>query len=167
MSKELNTLIYRKANEKDARAITDLVAQFCTDFFVHPNGKGAEEFLESVSEKAEISYLNDARYHYLLALDQGELAGFIALRDMSHIFHLFVNPAYQGMGLARELWQRILAQTNEHAYSSVFTVNSSVKAIPVYEKFGFARSEEILEVHGISFMPMHLQQQQQNHQTTA
>lgn len=35
-----------------------------------------------------------------------------------------------------------------------FTVNSSLNAVEVYERFGFRAVGSIVEVHGVSFLPM-------------
>lgn len=154
MHKMSDTLEFHCANSKDAQAISALVTRFCHEFFVKPNGEGAESFLESVSEQAQSKYISDKRYHYLAAFADEQLVGFIAMRDISHIFHLFVSPDFQGRGLATELWRQAKEYAAVHGHTGFFTVNSSVKAIPVYERFGFIRSEALIEMHGISFLPM-------------
>lgn len=156
MNKQLETLQFRRAGSPDAQAVSTLISLFCQDFFTHPDGAGAEVFLNSVSEQAERSYIEDARYSYILACMDERLAGFIALRDTSHIFHLFVSPDFQGKGLAKKLWQRTQELSARHGYEGPFTVNSSVKAIPVYERLGFTPSSDLIQSHGISFLPMRL-----------
>jgi hypothetical protein len=37
-----------------------------------------------------------------------------------------------------------------------FTVNASLNAVPVYEKFGFVQQGEAQRMHGICFQPMRL-----------
>src|ERR1700747_1740026 len=91
-----------------AEAIAGLIASFQSELTDDPSGAGAEEFLASVSVQAEREYLASARYRYLLAFAGVELAGFIALRDGSHLFQLFVGRAHQRRGLARLLWQKAL-----------------------------------------------------------
>jgi GNAT superfamily N-acetyltransferase len=138
----------------DAEAIAHLIASFQSELTDDPSGAGAEEFLASVSLQAEREYLASGRYQYLLAFAGSQLAGFIAIRDGSHLFHLFVERAHQRRGLARLLWQRALRELcNPHSEGS-FTVNSSLPAVPVYQAFGFVSVGSIQRIHGISFLPM-------------
>ena len=38
-----------------------------------------------------------------------------------------------------------------------FTVNSSLNAVPVYQRFGFVANGPVVQKHGIAFQPMLLQ----------
>jgi GNAT superfamily N-acetyltransferase len=146
-------MIFRRAKPEDASAISGLIVSFLNEFTVDPNGTGAEKFLESVSVEAEKTYILSDQYDYLIAEMEGELAGFIAMQNKTHVFHLFVAPQYQRQGLARALWQRARDAAGEHN-APVFTVNSSVFAVPVYERFGFERASAPVERNGISFIRM-------------
>ena len=139
------------AHASDAVAISALIQQFTHEFTISANGSGAEQFLASVSVAAEVGYISDPRYHYINAFIGGVLAGFIAMRDRSHVFHLFVAPEFQRQGLATRLWQAALASAPDAAG---FTVNSSPSAMPVYQRFGFAATSAQVEMHGICFVPM-------------
>ena len=100
----------RVGSSSDAEAVAGLIAYFQSELTDDPSGAGAERFLASVSVQAERDYLASARYRYLLAFSGSELAGFIAIRDGSHLFHLFVGQAHQRQGLGRLLWQRALRE---------------------------------------------------------
>ena len=100
------------------------------------------------------SYILSDRYDYLIAEVEDELAGFIAMQDKTHLFHLFVSPQYQRRGLARELWRRARDAAGPHDVAREFTVNSSLLAVPVYERFGFERVSAPVQRHGISFIRM-------------
>lgn len=145
---------FRDGLTTDALATSQLISQFAPDFCLNPDRSGADLFLQSVSESAEFSYLNDARYHFILAWHGETLGGFIAMRDLSHLFHLFVNPSFQKQKLASILWQRARQHAAAQGHAGGFTVNSSLNAIPVYEHFGFQAKGEIVEMHGIAFLPM-------------
>lgn len=144
----------RGGSPSDAQAIAGLIASFQSELTDDPSGAGAEEYPASVSVQAEREYLASARYGYLLAFAGSQLAGFIAIRDGSHLFHLFVERAHQGGGLARLLWQQALRELCTPNAEGVFTVNSSVSAVPVYKAFGFAPTSSTQRAHGISFIPM-------------
>jgi GNAT superfamily N-acetyltransferase len=157
MNSKLPPLHFRLATKDDAKSVSELILLFTGDFMVNPDGSGAEQFLQSISEQAETAYINDPRYHFVLAFADDQLAGLIAMRDLGHLFHLFVNPGFQGQGLAAELWRRARLHADEGGHGNTYTVNSSLNAIPVYKRFGFTANGEVTVMHGISFLPMRLQ----------
>jgi GNAT superfamily N-acetyltransferase len=147
-------MTFRPGTPADAEAIAGLIASFQSELTDDPSGAGAEQFLASVSLQAERDYLRSERYQYLLACSGSRLTGFIAIRDGSHLFHLFVERSHQGRGVARRLWERALQELCAPGSASGFTVNSSLAAVPVYEAFGFVPAGPIQREHGISFLPM-------------
>ena len=136
----------------DAERVAGLITSFQSELTNDPSGTGAERFLASVSVQAEREYLASPRYRYLLAFSDSEFAGFIAIRDSSHLFHLFVGRAHQRQGSL--LWQQALREVCAPNSEGVFTVNSSLSAVPVYRSFGFAPAGSMQSVEGISFLPM-------------
>ena len=145
---------FREGSPADAEAIAGLIASFQSELTDNPSGVGAEQYLASVSVQAERDYLASERYRYLLAYSDSQLAGFIAIRDGSHLFHLFVERAHQRPGIARLLWERVLRELCAPGSNGAFTVNSSLSAVPVYQAFGFVPAGSLQSVHGISFLPM-------------
>jgi GNAT superfamily N-acetyltransferase len=144
----------RPGNLQDATRIADIIASFAHELTDEPSGQAAEQYFASVSEQAEREYLKSDRYRYTIALDQNEIIGFIAIRDNTHIFHLFVRHDKHGQGVATSLWTSARRHAVASGNSGPFTVNSSLKAIPVYRKFGFFATGPVTTVHGISFQPM-------------
>jgi len=147
---------YRPGAPNDAEDFAGLIASFQSELTDDPSGAGAEQYLASVTAAAETQYLQSDRYSYVVAIDGPELVGFIAIRDGSHLFHLFVARSHQRRGLARHLWQLASASTGSAPAPRRFTVNSSLNAIAVYKAFGFVATGAIKHVHGISFLPMQL-----------
>ena len=145
---------YRRGVPADAEDIAALIASFQRGLTDDPSGAGAENYLDSVSAEAERSYLLSDRYTYTLAIDEGRLAGFVALRDGSHVFHLFVSETGQGRGLARRLWNLACMPQGSTSTPSRYTVNSSLNAVPIYKAFGFIPADSVTQVHGVSFLPM-------------
>ena len=131
-----------------------MIARFQSELTDNPFGADADEFLASVSVEAEREYLRSERYWYLLAYSDSQLAGFIAIRDGSHLFHLFVERSHQRQGIARRLWEQALKKLCAPNSDGGFTVNSSLSAVPVYEAFGFTPAGSTQSMHGISFLPM-------------
>ena len=145
---------FRAGAPPDAEAIAGLIASFQSELTDDPSGAGAEVFLASVSVEAEREYLASTRYRYLLAYSGSQLAGFIAIRDGSHLFQLFIERSHQRQGIGRRLWERALSELCVPSSDGGFTVNSSLSAVPVYEAFGFIPTGAIQREHGISFLPM-------------
>ena len=146
----------RPSAPADAKAIAALIASFQPLLTLSPNGTGAEQYFASVSEEAELQYLQIPRYTYHVAERNDSIVGFIAMRDTTHLFHLFVATAYQRQGIARTLWCQALKHATQTHKATHFTVNSSLAAIPVYERFGFTPSGPEVQAHGIAFLPMTL-----------
>ena len=145
---------FRAGSPADAEAIAGLIASFQSELTDDPSGAGAEEYLASVSVQAEREYLASKRYRYLVAYSDSQLVGLIAIRDGSHLFHLFVERSHQHKGIARHLWAQALRELCVSSSDGDFTVNSSLSAVPVYRVFGFVPAGSIQSVHGISFLPM-------------
>jgi GNAT superfamily N-acetyltransferase len=145
---------YRPALTEDAKEISQLIRSLSSSFLANRDGSGAQLFWNSVSEEAQLLHLRDPRYWYVVATHNGDIAGFIAMRDLSHVFHLFVAKERQRQGVASQLWE--LAKSNKRAVNNTaaFTVNSSLSAAAVYERFGFFRTGDVVKNHGISFCPM-------------
>lgn len=85
------------------------------------------------------------------------LAGVIAVRDTTHIYHLFVMPEFHRKGVAAKLWERAKANALASGNKEGFSVRSSEFAVPVYERFGFCVIGSRAEKGGIAFVPMKLE----------
>lgn len=123
---------------------------------VEPDGKGAEAFFASVSEQSERTYIGSERYDFLVAEEDGQLAGVVAVRDRTHLFHLFVASRFQRAGLARELWNRARQRASAAGGTGSYTVNASLHAVTAYEHLGFVRAGQPLQAHGIAYLPMRM-----------
>jgi GNAT superfamily N-acetyltransferase len=146
-------MMIRPALSTDAAAITQLIRSLLADIYAHPTGIGAEAFLSSISEAAIAERITNSSYQFWVIEHNGELIGEVAIRDKSHLLHLYVAQAHQGQGLARKLWQQACTQLR-NAVDGPITVNSSRKAVPVYQHFGFAIAGDAIETNGIVFVPM-------------
>ncbi|MFM8899562.1 MAG: GNAT family N-acetyltransferase [Burkholderiales bacterium] len=149
-------MIFRPATVNDAAAISSLIYTLGQSFVVNSDGSGADRFWASVSTEAEASYIQSTRYQFTVAEAGNSLAGVIGVRDTTHLFHLFVATDHQRKGLAKMLWQHVLGNLQARAYLGPVTVNSSLSAQPVYERFGFLPSGSVTHADGIAFIPMSL-----------
>jgi GNAT superfamily N-acetyltransferase len=147
----------QRATAADAQAISRLVSSLAPAFTLDPAGQGAEGFLHGISPEAICGYVEAANFAYFTGRLNDELAGVVALRDNSHLYHLFVARKFQGQGLARQLWVHARAHAQLTGYVREFTVNSTPIAVPVYEKFGFRATGARVETKGIAYVPMRLE----------
>jgi GNAT superfamily N-acetyltransferase len=81
--------------------------------------------------------------------------GFIGLRDGTHLQHLFVEPQYQGQGIASKLWVAVLDLCRLRGIEAL-TVNASRKAIPIYQAWSFEVSNSVQIAAGVQSTPMRL-----------
>jgi ribosomal protein S18 acetylase RimI-like enzyme len=144
----------RPATAADASRVSALIRSLSEPFFLLPGGDGADLFLQSISEPAVHGYIVSQNFSYRVAESKNQLVGVVAMRDNSHLYHLFVAPAFQGQGKARQLWEFGKAQAMHAGNPGRFTVNSGLGAVPVYERFGFVVSGPTVAKHGVSFRPM-------------
>ena len=149
----------RSGSPADATTLAAMIAGFQPILTLDPSGAGAEHYLASVSETAERGYLESPRYSYFIAEREDKVVGFIAIRDGTHLFHLFVAEESQGQGVATALWRRAREYALRASGASEFTVNSSLNAVAINERFGFVPCGAEVHAHGIAFLPMSLRLQ--------
>jgi len=146
----------RPAQADDAPAISRLVQGLAHHFLLDPAQAATSPFLQTVSPAAIAGYIASDAFDYCVGKCQGQLAGVVAVRDGQHLFHLFVDTAFQRQGFAARLWahaqQRALARGNTQG----FTVNSTPYALPVYQRLGFVATGAEVQTRGIAYVPMRL-----------
>jgi|HubBroStandDraft_3_1064219.scaffolds.fasta_scaffold439248_2 GNAT superfamily N-acetyltransferase len=92
---------------------------------------------------------------YLVALaSSSELVGAAAISGNYKVEHLFVDPDYQRIGLGRRLWEQLRDHALRAGNPGLFEVNSSLNAVPIYERFGFAIAAPKVERYGGMYIPM-------------
>lgn len=146
----------RRARIADAEPISRLVRELSDGFFQSPGGAGAGAFFASTTPNAIAGNLVAANFDCVVAEEGSVLTGYVALRDGRHLYHLFVAPRHQGRGLARTLWDIVRRRAQEAGNPGEFTVNASLNAVPVYERFGFKATSEVVRSHGLVYLPMRM-----------
>lgn len=85
------------------------------------------------------------------AFEDEELLGIIAMRNEGrHVALFFVDGNFHKRGIGRSLWYTILGNNT----ADTITVNSSLYAVPVYERLGFVPTGAAQEEAGIRYVPM-------------
>ena len=148
----------RNALPPDADFISALITSLAHLFYASPNGSGAESFKDAITPQALVLYLVRLDINYLAGEEDGTLCGVVALRGHRHLQHLFVVPAFQRRGIGRELWLAARNAAIAAGYAGDFTVNSSMNAVLVYQRFGFKSVGGPQQNNGLIFQPMELTQ---------
>ncbi|MGK5078295.1 GNAT family N-acetyltransferase [Janthinobacterium sp. HLX7-2] len=150
----LPIITLRPALVADAPALVALIDDLMPFLTLCPDGAGAEKFIEHCRQPAIEGYLSLPNYAYQLAHVDGALAGVVAMRDNTHLFHMFVPRALYRRAMARRLWQAARDAALARGNTTGFTVNSSVYALPLYASLGFTPTGPRVEEGGIAFVPM-------------
>jgi GNAT superfamily N-acetyltransferase len=123
---------------------------------IREDGEGADAFMRGNSPEALRGIVEAPNHHGLVAEDEGVFAGFIVLMDESYLAYLFVAPSHQGRGVARRLWESAVEAARQRGHAGGYTVNASLGARPVYERFGFRPMAPKVEKDGVAYIPMRL-----------
>ena len=146
----------RAATTKDSESISKLVCRLSAKYIAGEFSQQGETFLlESMTPAAIEKYIQSG-YRYHVAEEEKQLVGVVAVKDNSHLYHLFVAQDYQRQGIATSLWQLAKQTCLEDGNPGEFTVNSSTYAQDVYKRLGFVAQSGPREKNGVIFIPMKL-----------
>lgn len=140
------------ANEHNVPDICNLVKSLSYFYLENAESELPSWFSETLTQNAFLKRIQSDEYHNLIYEIEGEIAGYLSLKDNSHLYHLFVSKTHQGKGISRCLWNHVMKECK----SEIYTLRSSLFAVPIYEKFGFKVVGEAGEKEGIGFQPMEL-----------
>lgn len=152
----MTSITIREATFADSKAISDLISRNAQSLLQDDFENGGLAFFLSTVEQRAIREYMDQGFSYLVAVDNTKIVGVIAMKDYSHMFHLFVDKVHHNKGIAKQLWQAIYQHSVKHGNRGKFTLNSTSYALPVYERWGFVTTDEQQSRHGIRYTPMEL-----------
>jgi GNAT superfamily N-acetyltransferase len=149
-------MLIRRLEPADIPAVARLLRALALEFIVNQaTPEEASTFLRENDEDGVRGFV--ARGHVChVALIDGELAGFVGVRDRSHLFHLYVDKRWHRQGVGRRLWDVARDAAIAAGNPGSFTVNSSAFALPVYQAFGFVCTAPMQCLRGVRFYPMQL-----------
>ena len=151
----LNDISIRTAINGDVPGISRLLRSLSHTYIVSPDDPEADKFLSTLTEGAISRFIERRDVVYLVAATStAELVGAAAISGDQNVEHLFVDPAYQGIGLGRRLWERLRDHALQSGNSGLFKVNSSLNAVPIYERFGFVVAAPKVKRYGGAYVPM-------------
>ena len=147
----------RDATEEDAARISALLTALATEFIVGEfTEQGRLHLLAHLGVTEMEKRLKAAEYRFQVAEDGVVLAGVVAMRAGTHLFHyLFVAKSHQRTRLARRLWESARDDAIRRGNAAGrFTVNASSYAVPAYERLGFRCAGPVQQANGVRFQPM-------------
>lgn len=144
----------RKATKDDVPAISALILSLAHHFTLQPNGAGAQEFLLSLQPSGIEGYVDADPFDYCIGMVDAQIAGVVAVRARTHLFHLFVAEPVRRRGLAKALWLHAKSLHEQASVPEAMTVNATPFALPFYEHVGFRATGPRVETRGIAFVLM-------------
>lgn len=98
------------------------------------------------------------RDHFtILAQDNDDILGIIEIRNPNHVSMFFVQKNFQNKGVGKALFKEAMKQIAKRNQNiEELTVNSSLNAVPAYERLGFVVQGGEQCLNGIKFVPMKL-----------
>ena len=118
--------------------------------------EGIDEFynfanVENLAKRSKLDHFT------ILAQDNAETFGVIEIRETNHVSMFFVRKNYQNKGVGKSLFNEAMTQIKKrNSNIEELTVNSSLNAVPAYERLGFIIQNGEQCFNGISFVPMKL-----------
>jgi GNAT superfamily N-acetyltransferase len=145
----------RSLNEDDIPAAAALLRRAAEEFILHEStpADGAV-FLAQQGEEGIRGFLASGYVYHVAEVD-GVLAGFIAIRERSHVYSLYVDKRFHRRGVARKLWDTAREAALGPGHARAFTVNASNHALPFYASLGFVPTAPT-QVSTVRYNPMRL-----------
>ena len=147
----------KEVGKNDLKQALDLVNDVFTEFVAADySEQGKDTFRNYLKAKYDEVFDDMQTGHKKIwgYYQNDKIIGVIATRDTSHIALMFVDKRHHRKGIARQLFETVLAVLKTDTAVAQITVNSSPYAVKVYECLGFVRAGEKQEKDGIVFFPM-------------
>jgi len=146
---------YRQMLPGEEQIIYELVERVFNEFVAQGyEAAGVAGFLDyAAPDLLEQRSEND---HFVLVATMDEaIVGMVEVREHRHISLFFVDSAWHGRGIGRQLMSLALARCQkENPALAELTVNSSLYALTIYQHLGFRQAQPVQEDSGLRYIPM-------------
>ncbi len=156
-------ILYAPMRKGEERAVMEVVHS-TFDAFVAPaySEEGVKTFRDFANEDALRERCNSGAFVFT-ARNEDALVGVIEVRQCRHVSLFFVDSAFQGRGVGRQLLALSLEECRKRNREvREITVNASPNAVEAYRKMGFFPQKEEQQLSGIRFVPMVLSLKNEN-----
>jgi len=154
ISKAVAQVAIRPIDPTDIEPVASLLSELASAYIIGEFERPAQEHFLAKNNADAIREFIASGYRYHVAEANGELVGFVGVRDNKHLYHLFVATPLQRRGIGRMLWEFAKRECETSGHRGAFTVNSSNNAVPVYERWGFRRVGPAQNSNGVVYNPM-------------
>lgn len=145
---------YRNGQEE---AISKLIKNVYDEFVAHDCAENGNQFFYDWIAPDKIANRQIDQVNLLVATIETKIVGIIEIRENKNISLLFVDKSCQGKGIARRLYKTALEICfSRDEQLEKFYVHASPFSIPVYERLGFKAKGSMQEQHGIKYLPMEM-----------
>lgn len=144
----------REMSDADIGTVARLLEVLAREYFLDTCSPEQASTFVRENDAATLRRLVGEGYVYHVAEVDGQLGGFIAVRERRHVYHLFVAAQFHRRGIGRRLWEHARAVAMDAGADGIFTVNASNFAVPMYETLGFVRTAPMQCKNGLEFNPM-------------
>jgi ribosomal protein S18 acetylase RimI-like enzyme len=131
----------RALTPEDIPAAAALLRRAAEEFILHESTpEDGATFLAEQGEAGIRGFLAKGFVYHVAEVDGesgAELAGFIAIRERSHVYSLYVGKRFHRRGIARQLWDTAREAALGPGHPGAFTVKASNYAMPFYASLGF------------------------------
>ncbi|MPQ45300.1 GNAT family N-acetyltransferase, partial [Clostridium tarantellae] len=147
-------MIFTELQKKHIKNLLDLVWKVFKEF----NGKdcseeGIEEFKNFIEYECVLERFYKGELKFYGAIDNDNLIGVIATKNINHICLLFIDKNYHKKGIGKKLFKMVEDVCKTKNIIKI-TVNSSPYSVSFYKKIGFTVKNKEKTINGIRFIPM-------------
>lgn len=131
----------RKFKEEDAAAVASIIRRANR---VTLKNYYLAELIEAQcrrNRKIDIIRKSKGRNFFVAVEGASKVMGVMGIRD-DEITNFFVDPNFQGVGIGRKLFERILQYAKKYKYKQL-SVRSSLYAVGIYKKLGFKNIRKV------------------------
>lgn len=153
----MQDFVCRPAGGADAAAMATLMHAVVNRFLLPDMDAAAgAAFLQSHGASDFADAMREGAFFFKAEADDA-LVGMIGVFAATHVKYLFVDGAWHGRGVARELLRQAVAEMRVRGEPRKVTLNSSDYAIDIYRKLGFIETDLRQQRDGVWFTPMALE----------
>jgi len=130
----------RQADNRDCRAVTNLVFSVLEEYGLKPDPAGIDEDLEDIEQ----SYSGRGGEMFVLEDESGAVVGSYGLYPVSdttcELRKMYLLAEYRGRGLGKRMLEDAIARARQMGFREMVLETASVlvEAIGLYKSYGFA-----------------------------
>lgn len=150
-------MIYRMAGDNDAEVLSMLRWEFKTEGIENEINGDKKVFLAECTDFLRLGLIN-GDWNCWVAEDEGEIVSQIFIKkirkipkpsklyaEYGYVSNVYTRPAYREKGIGKQLMKHVKQWAFENKLEFLLLWPTK-RAVPFYEREGFARSNEVMEL---------------------